>query len=249
MNRTALIATALGSGLLFKRDTDLQTQDFAWVESIKAIPDQPGVIAGYASTFGNVDQGGDVVIRGAFKEALEKAKAEGRLIPMLWQHDQREPIGVWDSIEEDRKGLKVQGKLLIDDDPLAARAYAHVKAGSIGGMSIGYRTLPGGMTEDPKRRGVYQLTKLDLREVSLVTMPMNIQARITDVKSLVESGVLPTERQFEQFLREAGGFSKKRALALATACKPLLRGEPVEDGGVKLESVLFHLDKMLAPSA
>lgn len=144
---------------------------------------EAGEFEGYASTFGNVDQGGDVVEPGAFIESVVKAKADGRVIPMLWQHDQREPIGVWKDIAEDAKGLYVKGQLLIGDDPLAKRAHAHLKNKSIGGMSIGYGIPAGGATPDEKRRGVMRLSKIDLREISLVTMPMNIQARIMSVKA------------------------------------------------------------------
>ncbi|WP_188260862.1 HK97 family phage prohead protease [Azospirillum tabaci] len=185
-----------------------------------------GEFEGYASTFGNVDQGGDVVEPGAFIESVVKAKADGRAIPMLWQHDQREPIGIWKDIAEDTKGLYVRGQLLIDDDPLAKRAHGLLKAKALGGMSIGYRIPAGGMVEDEKRRGVYRLKKLDLREISLVTMPMNIQARVTSVKSILEAGSLPTVREFEEFLRDAGGFSKSLAAAIAGKASPHLRGEP-----------------------
>ena len=185
-----------------------------------------GEFEGYASTFGNVDQGGDMVEPGAFIEGVVKAKADGRSIPMLWQHDQREPIGVWKDISEDAKGLYVRGQLLIDADPLARRAHAHLKAKSLGGMSIGYRIPAGGAEPDEKRRGVMRLKKIDLREISLVTMPMNIQARVTSVKSILEAGNLPTVREFEEFLRDAGGFSKSLATAIAGKAAPHLRGEP-----------------------
>jgi uncharacterized protein len=232
--------------ILFKRDDGLLHKDFGLTE-LKAVEDaEPGTITGYASTFGNVDQGGDVVIRGAFSEGLDAAKAEGRLIPMLWQHRHDEPIGIWDEIKEDRQGLKVTGRLLIEFDPIAQRAYGHVKARSIGGMSIGYSVPVGGMEEDPKRRGVYRLTKLDLREASLVTMPMNLSARVTDVKALVASGMIPTEREFEGFLRDAGGFSKKQAERFVHACRPLLRGEPASE--VKEADVWASLDRMLRSS-
>ena len=201
----------------------MKTYDFAL--ETKAAGDA-GEFEGYASTFGNVDQGGDVVEPGAFIEGVVKAKADGRVIPMLWQHDQREPIGIWKDIAEDTKGLYVKGQLLIDDDPLARRAHALLKAKALGGMSIGYRVPAGGMAEDEKRRGVYRLKKIDLREISLVTMPMNIQARVTTVKSILEGGSLPTVREFEEFLRDAGGFSKSLAAAIAGKAAPHLRGEP-----------------------
>lgn len=177
----------------------LKTHDFAL--ETKSVGNE-GEFEGYASTFGNVDQGGDVVEPGAFIESVVKAKSDGRTIPMLWQHDQREPIGVWRDIAEDSKGLYVRGQLLVDADPLAKRAHGLLKAKALGGMSIGYAIPAGGAEPDEKRRGVTRLKKIDLREVSLVTMPMNIMARVTDVKAMIEAGKLPTIREFEEFLRE-----------------------------------------------
>ena len=173
-----------------------------------------GEFEGYASTFGNVDQGGDVVEPGAFIEGVVKAKKDGRTIPMLWMHDQREPIGVWKDIAEDSKGLYVKGQLILDGDATAQRAYGKLKAKALGGMSIGYRIPAGGAEPDEKRRGVMRLKKIDLREISLVTMPMNIEARITGVKSILEKGNLPSLAEFEDFLRDAGGFSRSQAKAV-----------------------------------
>jgi HK97 family phage prohead protease len=184
-----------------------------------------GEFEGYAATFGNVDQGGDVIEAGAIIESVVKAKADRRAIPMLWQHDQREPIGIWKDIAEDAKGLYVRGQLLIEDDQVARRAYGHLKAKSIGGLSIGYRIMPGGAEMDQKRPGIQRLKKIDLREISLVTMPMNIEARVTSVKTILAAGNLPTVREFEEHLRESG-FSKSLAAAIAGKAAPLLRGEP-----------------------
>ena len=201
----------------------MKTFDFA----LKAdTPSDSGEFEGYASTFGNVDQGGDLVEPGAFIESVVKAKKDGRTIPMLWQHDQREPIGVWKDIAEDAKGLYVKGQLLIETDPLAKRAHSLLKAKALGGMSIGYRVVPGHAEPDEKRPGVTRLKKIDLREISLVTMPMNIEARVTTIKSILEGGGMPTVREFEEFLRDAGGFSKSLAAAIASKATPHLRGEP-----------------------
>lgn len=197
---------------------------FDFALETKSVTDA-GEFEGYASTFGNVDQGGDVVEPGAFIESVVKAKSDGRVIPMLWQHDQREPIGAWRDIAEDSKGLYVRGQLLISDDPVAKRAHAHLKNKSIGGMSIGYGIPAGGATPDEKRRGVMRLSKIDLREISLVTMPMNISARVTSVKAILDGGSLPTVREFEDHLRDAG-FSKSLAAAIAGKAAPHLRGDP-----------------------
>lgn len=194
-----------------------------------------GEFEGYASVWNVVDQGGDSVQPGAFIDGLKRAKDERRLIPMLWQHDRREPIGIWTDMAEDTKGLYVKGKLLIDVDPLAKRAHGLLQAGALGGMSIGYRIPMGGAEEDTKRRGVWLLKKIDLIEVSLVTLPMLTQAKVTAVKNILESGLVPTVREFEGFLRDAG-FSNAKAAAMATACKSQLRGEP-DDAPLQLSAL------------
>jgi HK97 family phage prohead protease len=197
---------------------------FDFTLDTKSVTDA-GEFEGYASTFGNVDQGGDIVEPGAFIESVVKAKSDGRVIPMLWQHDQSEPIGIWKDIAEDAKGLYVKGQLILEGDPTAQRAYGKLKAKALGGMSIGYGIPAGGSEPDPKRRGITRLSKIDLREISLVTMPMNIQARVTTVKAILEGGSLPTVREFEEHLRDAG-FSKSLATAIAGKAAPHLRGEP-----------------------
>ncbi|NKD55964.1 MULTISPECIES: HK97 family phage prohead protease [unclassified Haematospirillum] len=187
---------------------------------------EAGTFEGYASVFGNVDQGGDCVEAGAFRDSLARAKAEGKVIPLLWQHDQKEPVGIWTDIAEDSKGLHVRGQLLLEHDPLARRAYGLLKAGAIGGLSIGY-TIPwgGGQPEKGSRGSFQRLKEVDLHEISLVTMPMNTEARVTGVKSALAAGKTPTTREFEAYLREAG-FAKSLATAIASKAAPLLRGEP-----------------------
>jgi uncharacterized protein len=131
------------------------------------------VIEGYASLFDRPDQGGDVVARGAYAASLAAIRAEGRRVRMLWQHDPAQPIGIWDEVAEDAKGLRVKGRLL-DGVARGREAAALITAGAIEGLSIGYRTLRATKTPDGQRL----LTQLDLWEVSLVTFPMLPSARI-----------------------------------------------------------------------
>lgn len=166
---------------------------------LKREPDQDGVFEGYASVFGIVDQGMDVVERGAFTKSL----GSGRKVKMLWQHDQSQPIGVWDEIREDERGLYVKGRVLKEVQK-GREAQALMKAGAMDSMSIGYRTIEA-MQEG--NGSVRKLMEVDLFEVSLVTFPMLPEAMVTDVKSI------QTERDFEQFLRDAG-YSKREAMAL-----------------------------------
>ncbi len=129
-------------------------------------------IEGYASVFGLRDQGGDVVLAGAYGASLARMARAGRRVKMLWQHDPAQPIGVWDEVREDAVGLWVKGRLLTD---LAQgrEAAALLAAGAIDGLSIGYRTV----RAERDAKGQRLLAELDLWEVSLVTFPMQSEAR------------------------------------------------------------------------
>lgn len=183
-----------------------------------------GTFTGYGSVFGNVDQGGDIVAPGAFTEWLKgfKASADNPL-PALWQHRSGEPIGGYTKLKEDSRGLYVEGFLLKDSVPRAAEAYALMKARVVRGMSIGY------MVRDDsydKLTNVRTLKRLDLAEISVVTFAMNTEAMVETVKSQLESGKLPTLPEFEKFLRDAGGFSKSQATAIAGGgLRQMLRSE------------------------
>lgn len=130
-------------------------------------------ISGYASVFGASDQGNDVVQKGAYAASLKAIKAAGRNVKMLWQHDPSKPIGVWDEVREDEKGLFVKGRILADVQA-GAEALSLIKAGAIEGLSIGYRTI----RAEKSQKGTRLLHELDLWEVSLVTFPMLPEARV-----------------------------------------------------------------------
>ncbi|WP_149754421.1 HK97 family phage prohead protease [Roseivivax sediminis] len=130
-------------------------------------------IEGYASYFGACDQGNDVVAKGAYAASLKRLSGEGRAVKMLWQHDPSQPIGVWDEVREDSRGLYVKGRIL-DCIEKGREAAALIAAGAIDGLSIGYRTLKSTKTDKGRRL----LTELELWEVSLVTFPMLSSARV-----------------------------------------------------------------------
>ena len=153
---------------------------------------EEGVFEGYASKFGDRDQGGDTVMKGAFKNSLSQRKAKG--VKMLWQHDPSHPIGVWDEIKEDATGLFVRGRLLTTVQK-AKETYELMKAGVIDGLSIGYRTIKS-LRDDVT--GFRQLKEVDLWEISLVTFPMLTSATVTSVKGDW------TKREVERVLRDAG---------------------------------------------
>lgn len=130
-------------------------------------------LEGYASLFGLADQGNDVVAKGAYGASLKRLAAGGRGVKMLWQHDPAQPIGIWDEVREDDRGLWVKGRLLPEVDK-GREAAALLAAGAIDGLSIGYRTVRS--ERDGKGRRLLQ--ELELWEVSLVTFPMLPEARV-----------------------------------------------------------------------
>lgn len=121
-------------------------------------------LAGYASVFDVADRSGDVVARGAFAEAEAP-------LPLLWQHKPDEPIGFVEALAEDTHGLRITARIVAQGR--GAEAAALVRAGAITGLSFGYRVK----AARPARTG-RRLERLELVEVSLVTFPMQGQARV-----------------------------------------------------------------------
>lgn len=152
-------------------ESDLERKFSRFGETLKVID---GIeIEGYASLFGQADQGGDVVLPGAYAGSLKELRAQNQHVKMLWQHDASEPIGVWDAVHEDAKGLYVKGRLL-ESVARGREAAALIEAGALDGLSIGYRTKKARRAKD----GTRHLEELELWEVSLVTFPMLSTARV-----------------------------------------------------------------------
>ena len=170
---------------------------------VKEVGDD-GTFSGYASVFGVEDGYGDVVRKGAFDKTILKWKESGRMPPVLWQHQSGSPIGVHTAIREDEKGLWIEGRLLVDEVTRAKEARALLAAGVISGISIGY--LAKEWTYN-KNEDIVYLDEIDLWENSIVTFPANPEARVSEVKSI---------RDFENFLRDAGGFSRREAKRIAS---------------------------------
>ena len=163
-----------------------------------------GTFEGYAAIFGNVDLGGDVIERDAFKEIV---KGKNGMVKVLNQHRSMDPIGLAE-VKQDDKGLSFKGQLVLEA-PSARSMYALMKGGVVDGMSIGYDVMEGG--GKILESGIRQLTGLKLWEISPVTFGMNPLAGIDGVKA----ANITTIREFEDFLRDAGGFSKSQAVAIA----------------------------------
>ena len=177
-----------------------------------------GSFSGYGAFFGNEDSYGDVIERSAFAEALNEWKAAGKLPPMLLQHgggfmggaDDLVPIGKWESMREDAKGLRVEGRLFAMGTERGQYIYEGLKEGVLDGLSIGFRLREyrrGTKPSEPERT----LANIDLVEVSIVTSPANPKARVTSVKTLT----VDEWRDFEASLCEAGLSRSHARLAVA----------------------------------
>jgi uncharacterized protein len=179
-----------------------------------------GEFAGYGAVFGNVDAYGDVIEKGAFKTTLREWEGKGKLPPMLLQHgggmlgaaNDMLPVGQWTAMEENSRGLKVAGKLFAMGTERGQYLYEGLKAGVLDGLSIGYiarKYVNGSKAGEPRRK----LTDIDLKELSIVTFPANDKARVGAVKS---ADGIKTIRDFEDFLRDVGGYSNAAAKAIAS---------------------------------
>ncbi|WP_018389750.1 HK97 family phage prohead protease [Ancylobacter sp. FA202] len=149
--------------------------EHAFIET-KILADDAGLISGLAWKFGAPDRLGDMIEPGAFK-GLKLP------LPMLFGHNLNDPVGVWTEAQETGAGLALKGHMLIDDMPRAREVRALVKAGAVGGLSIGFITRKA----VARTGGGRTITALDLFEVSLVTAPMHPGARITGAKSAADA--------------------------------------------------------------
>ena len=172
-----------------------------------------GKFAGYGAISGTKDSYRDIIIPGAFKTSLqEDFFAKNRKVPMLLQHNRNEPIGVYTVVKEDDTGLYVEGEVNMEVQK-GRETHALMKQGAISGLSIGYNSV---MDKWDEKEIVRELHEVKLWEISPVTFPAHDDSRINSVKSIEG---LVTISEVEDYLRDAGGFSRKEALALIARIK------------------------------
>jgi len=147
----------------------------------KMLADDAGAISGLAWKYDTPDRIGDIIEPGAFAKAAFP-------LPMLFGHDGNDPVGIWESGADKAGGWTIKGKLLVDEVARAREVRALVKAGAVRGLSIGFQT------KDAKARpgGGRTIKRLELLEVSLVTIPMHPGARVTAAKDALQAIALAT---------------------------------------------------------
>lgn len=148
---------------------------------IKASEEGEGRIFGYASVFGNKDSYGDVVVKGAFSSFLRKISLSKKVVPVFYGHNMEDPranIGRVLALAEDDHGLKFDAQLDLSGDTYGRIVYEQLKDGRLDSMSFGYQVLDYSMEKD-----VTELKELELFEISVVPIPANPAAKITEVKA------------------------------------------------------------------
>ena len=146
--------------------------------------DDAGTISGYFSTYDRIpDSYGDVIAKGAFTETIEKRKASGHPFPLCWNHDLDQIIGSVnpDDIQDTDKGPLMTASFF--NTPLAQEKREIVKSGVVYQFSFAYDILEAGPVELENGIKANELKKLDLFEVSIVPIPANQNAVMTEVKA------------------------------------------------------------------
>jgi hypothetical protein len=193
---------------------------------VKFSQDKPRQFSGYASVFGNVDAYGDTILPGAYKDTLKERDFP---VMMFFGHSPGRVLGKWVDLEEDDVGLKATGELTPGNAD-SENTLALLKHGALSGLSIGYNVPAGGSsTTDDGRR---LLSKIDLVEISVVSLPADTSARVdlTSIKSLLEEAQSLSE--LEDHLRDVGNFSRSSAKAFLARVRQLA----LRDAGVSEEA-------------
>ena len=155
---------------------EFQRRDISFGLSIS----ENGEFEGYISTYYDVDSYGTYFMPGAWDRSIERFNS-GEVIPVLWSHDRKMPLGKCTELRSDEKGLWAHGKLTMED-PQAQTAYAHMKDGSVLGLSVGFE-MDYDSVEYNQDLDAYGIADADLMEYSVVVFPANPNAKITQVKS------------------------------------------------------------------
>lgn len=199
-----------------------------------------GQFRGYGAVFNNLDGNGDVIDPGAFTKTLADAMAtkgtsrnrlDGQpvLFPILWQHQDKEPIGGITSAQQDSRGLAIIGQLDLDTD-LGLRAYSGMKMGYLRGLSIGYDTV-----KSTYHTNARHLSEIKLWEISPVTFPANAEAQVEEIKSRRLPNLAQLDRQIDAVCDQLasldhGMTDARMRFAERTLSKALQDAEDAETG-------------------
>lgn len=193
-----------------------------------------GQFEGYLSVFNQVDDGGDMIMPGAYTKTLQNRK---RPVHLKDNHS-KDVVGIWLDLAPDDYGLYGKGEFT-PGHSIAQDRYASMKHGAMTGLSIGYRVSPGGAKSV---NGVRQLSDLVLIEGSVVYDPMEVDAQVSMVKSIqTDFSDLLTVRDFEGHMRDAYGLSKKGSARFIAQFKDVLRDEVTDTKAQQIAEAIKQL--------
>lgn len=202
---------------------------------LKFSDDKNVKIKGYASKFDGVDSYGDTIAKGAYTNTLQDRE---RPIALKWNH-YGPVIGKWTKIEQDEKGLYVEGELS-KGHSVADDAAALLKHGAISGLSIGYMIKD---AEDNKPHKGRLLKDIELFEISVVEEPADNLARIDSIKSLSEAKTL---KEIEAAIRDAFGLSRSEGTAIVSSVKNCIKQSDSEaETSENLDEIALKLHNFL----
>lgn len=195
------------------------------------------IITGYGAIFGNIDSYKDIISAGAFAETLAEKRER---IAFCYQHDIWNPIGKIQEIKEDNKGLWLKVMLSAAEEDIQTK----VKEGILKEMSIGYRVID---SHEEMRNGeqVRILKKVNLYEISLVTIAANPLAVITGMKSDEQKNYI--EKEFDRVLaivrNENINFEIMKLKSLVLSIAPDTQTPPkVDEPQMKADDILKLLN-------
>jgi HK97 family phage prohead protease len=174
---------------------------------------EKGKVEAIVSVFGNVDLGGDRVVKGAFAKSIDAWRQSGKPVPVIFNHewgDLWSHIGAVDSLEETEQGLKAMYTLDVDDNPAAAQVYRLMKRGSLKEHSFAYSVV----REKSAKDGANELHELDIIEVGPTLKGMNPDTEVLAVKSALEQVTAAHEKT-----ADADGAKAGRVISKANEAK------------------------------
>ena len=212
----------------------MKTKDLSLDFELRGLDEDKGEFEGHAALFNTPDRFGEIIAPGAFKRSLHKHK---KRVKMLRGHNANDIIGVWEEIREEKDGLFVRGRLLLELNA-AKEAFILLKEKALDAMSIGFLI---DKEEFDVKKSQLTLLEINLLEISLVTIPRQPGALVTSVRSASPEEIT-TKRELETALRDAGFPVSTSKYITAGWTPPALRNA---EGGDELVKRIRRLTKSL----
>nr|DAH28799.1 MAG TPA: prohead serine protease [Caudoviricetes sp.] len=187
-----------------------------------------GYISGYCSVFGQVDTYDDTIEPHAYDAVV----ASGTKPLMFFNHASYcVPIGVWDKLSVDGRGLFIEGRLNLNNKQ-GKEVFDALKFGSMNGLSVAITMQDEDVECDDE--GIRHIKNVrELYEVSIVNFPADKNARISDIKS----DTIKSIRDVEHSLCEVG-FSQTDAKGVISLVKTALTKEQRDADKAKAEEAI-----------